>query len=136
MFFICVFSWAQDWQTDFNKARELAAEENKPIILVFQGSDWCAPCIKLDRDIWQDEDFIKYAKKNYIMLLADFPRKKKNKLSAEQQLKNNKLAETYNKDGNFPLVVILDQKGSVFGKTAYKKSSPEEYISLINSFLQ
>ncbi|WP_276391287.1 thioredoxin family protein [Eudoraea chungangensis] len=136
MFFICVFSWAQDWQTDFNKARELAAEENKPIILVFQGSDWCAPCIKLDRDIWQDEDFIKYAKKNYIMLLADFPRRKKNKLSAVQQLRNNKLAEIYNKDGNFPLVVILDQKGDVFGKTAYKKSSPEDYISLINSFLQ
>jgi len=74
---------AQEWQTDFTIAKEIAAKEGKPIILVFQGSDWCAPCIKLDREIWSTDTFKEYAKENYVMLKADFPRRKKNTLSIE-----------------------------------------------------
>ena len=61
-------AFAQEWQTDFNSAKELASAENKPIILVFQGSDWCAPCIKLDREIWSSDTFKEYASEHYIML--------------------------------------------------------------------
>ena len=60
---------AQDWNTDFEKAKSIAKAENKPIILVFQGSDWCAPCIKLDKEIWSSETFKAYAKKHYVMVI-------------------------------------------------------------------
>ncbi len=130
-----LFTIAQDWQTDFETAEKLAYEQNKPIILVFQGSDWCAPCIKLDREIWSSQEFIDYSKDHFIMLKADFPRSRKNRLSPEQQEKNNALAEKYNKDGYFPLVVILDKDGKVLGKTGYKKISPEEYIQLLESII-
>nr|MDQ8213451.1 thioredoxin family protein [Mariniflexile sp. KMM 9835] len=50
---------AQEWQTDIIVAKEMAAKESKPIILVFQGSDWYAPCTKLDREIWSTDAFIK-----------------------------------------------------------------------------
>ena len=53
---------AQEWTTDINKAKQVATKEHKPIILVFQGSDWCAPCIKLDKEIWQTDSFKTYAK--------------------------------------------------------------------------
>ena len=43
--------FSQNWLTDFENAKELAKEENKKIILVFSGSDWCAPCIKLENEI-------------------------------------------------------------------------------------
>ncbi|MFO7824457.1 MAG: hypothetical protein R6V72_11015 [Cyclobacterium sp.] len=43
---------AQEWQLDLNKAQKLAQETDRNIILVFSGSDWCAPCIKLEREIW------------------------------------------------------------------------------------
>ena len=127
---------AQDWQTDFETAKNLAADQDKPIILVFQGSDWCAPCIKLEKEIWSSEDFIAYSKEHYIMLKADFPRKRQNSLSAEQQEKNNALAEKYNKEGYFPLVVVLDKEGKVLGTTGYKKLTPSEYIEFLNSFIQ
>lgn len=125
---------AQEWQTDFAKARELAARDHKPIILVFQGSDWCAPCIKLDREVWSTDTFKTYAATHFVMLKADFPRKKKNALPPEQAKTNAKLAETYNQNGIFPLVVVLDAKGKVMGKTSYKKMTPEEYIKLLESF--
>lgn len=132
--FTAVMVNAQEWQTDLKTAEDIAQKENKEIILVFQGSDWCAPCIKLDREIWSTDKFQDYAKEHYVLLQADFPRKQKNQLSPEQQEKNKKLAATYNQQGYFPLVVVLDEKGQVLGKTGYKKASPNEYIKLLNSF--
>ena len=134
MLFNLSFAQAQDWQTDFQKAKQIAATENKPIILVFQGLDWCAPCIKLDREIWSSETFKKYAKEHYVMLQANFPRKSKNALPKEQAEANARLAEIYNKHGIFPLVVILNSEGKVLGETGYKKMSPEEYIAELNRY--
>ncbi len=126
---------AQEWLTDIDTAKEISIKEHKPIILVFQGSDWCAPCMKLEREIWSTEEFKEYAKGTYVLLKADFPRKRKNLLPADQQAKNNQLAEKYNTDGFFPLVVVLDQNGEVLGKTGYEKVAPKAFIEILNSFL-
>lgn len=125
---------AQEWLTDFEAAKSVAVEKNEKIILVFQGSDWCAPCIKLNTEIWSSPEFIAYAKDHFVMLKADFPRKGKNKLSEIQQQENIKLMEKYNKSGYFPYVVVLDNKGKVLGNTGYKKTDPKTYIELLNAF--
>ncbi len=125
---------AQEWLTDFNKAQEIAKEKNQKIILVFQGSDWCAPCMKLENEIWSSKEFKDYAKENFVLLKADFPRRRKNKLSKEQQKKNGALAEKYNEKGIFPLVVVLDKNGKSLGTTSYRKTTPKEYIKTLTSF--
>ena len=71
---------SQEWQTSFDAAIRLSQQEDKPIVLVFSGSDWCAPCIRLKRNILESEEFKSYAAENYVLYNADFPRKKKNKL--------------------------------------------------------
>ena len=135
-FLISSIGISQEWQTNFETAQVMAKERKKPIILVFQGSDWCAPCIKLDHEIWSTSAFKSYAKDHYIMLQADFPRKKKNSLSQEQTSANKVLAEKYNKRGIFPLVVLLDANGNELGSTSYKKISPKDYIAQLNSILK
>lgn len=127
---------AQDWHADLEEAKVLAATESKTVVLVFQGSDWCAPCIKLDREVWNTDAFKTYAKDHFIMVQADFPRKKANALSETQSAANAQLAETYNKGGVFPFVVVMDNKGVVLGETSYKKTSPEGYIEILNGFIQ
>ena len=124
----------QEWFTDFDQAIQQAKETNTPVILVFQGSDWCAPCIRLDREVWGTEAFITYAKDHYVMLQADFPRKKQNALQEAQQNANNQLAEKYNSNGIFPFVVVLDKAGKVLLQTGYKGMSPEEYIAHLESY--
>jgi len=119
---------AQTWLTDINQAKEIASEQHKKIVVVFQGSDWCTPCIKLNKEIWESNDFKAYAKEHFVMVKADFPRRKKNRLTKEQQAKNNKLAEKYNRNGIFPLVVVLDASGKVLKKMSYEAVSPKEYI--------
>ncbi len=135
-FLLCVISLAnaQNWLTNFEEAKNISNKENKPIILVFQGSDWCAPCIKLDKEIWSTPEFIKYANEYFIMIKADFPRKSKNKLTESQQKQNNRLMEKYNTQGYFPFVAILDKNGKMLGNTGYKKTSPSEYIKTLTSF--
>ena len=127
---------AQDWLTNFETAKIQAQQEQKTIVLVFQGSDWCAPCIKLDKEIWQTEEFQNYAKDNFVMLKADFPKRKKNALSENQQAHNNKLAEQFNKNGYFPYVVILNSEGKMLGSTGYKKTTPSAYIEILESFIK
>ena len=135
LFFVTI-GYSQEWKTNFEVTKTEANNQNKNILLVFSGSDWCGPCIKLDRDIWKSAEFMEYAKNNLILERADFPKKKQNQLSPEIKKQNQSLAEKYNKDGMFPLVVVLDKNGKVFGKTGYKNVSPTEYISLLKSFIK
>lgn len=131
-----IFATAQDWQATYSDALSVSAKENKPIILVFAGSDWCAPCIKLDRSIWQSQEFIDYSNENYVLYKADFPRKKSNQLPAHLADQNGELAKTYNPNGFFPFVVVMNPKEQVLGTTGYKKITPDAYISLLNSFIK
>lgn len=132
--FLNFTSFAQQWQTNFDEAKKLASKNNENIVLVFQGSDWCAPCIKLDKEIWSTQTFKQLSQNHFIMLKADFPRKKANKLSDAQTLHNSKLAETYNNQGIFPLVVVLNKDGKILGKTGYEKLNPSEYFKKLTSF--
>ena len=122
---------AQNWTTDFSKAKELSASQHKNIMLVFSGSDWCGPCIKMESQIWQSNEFITYADEDLILLKADFPKKKKNRLPKEQQAHNDMLAEKYH--AKFPLVVILNSKGEVLDSFGFLKDfTPQDYINRIS----
>ena len=125
---------AQQWTADFATAQAQARTEGKHIVLVFSGSDWCAPCIKLDREIWQNPDFQAGAAKDFVFYRADFPRKKENQLDEALTAENAKLAEQYNQRGSFPLVVVLDGEGQVVGQTGYQKVTPTEYLAVLEGF--
>ena len=131
--FIAVVGFSQDWKYNFEEAKELAKQQDKNIILIFSGSDWCAPCIKLEKNIWESEVFQKESVEKWILVKANFPRKKANQLSEEQSNHNRNLAEKYNIEGSFPLVVLLDNTGKVLGKMGFKNVPPEEYIKMIHA---
>jgi thioredoxin-related protein len=128
-------SFGQNWQSDFQQSLQTAQAEDKPVILVFSGSDWCAPCMKLENEIWNSDEFKIYSAKHFVLYKADFPRQKKNQPDSEQVKANKQLAEKYNQKGFFPLVVVLDKNGKVLGETGYKKLSPNEYIKHLETFV-
>jgi len=65
LFFMSSFGFSQDWKIDFEAAKKLASDQDKNIIIVFSGSDWCAPCIKLDKNIWQSYSIRQLSSDNY-----------------------------------------------------------------------
>jgi thioredoxin-related protein len=102
-----------EWTTDFSKAITEASTKNKYVLLNFSGSDWCGPCMKLKKEVLDSQDFLKFAETKLILVRADFPRSKKNKLSPELTKHNENLAEKYNKEGKFPLTVLINSEGNV-----------------------
>ena len=135
--FFAVTTQAQLWEDSFNSALSKANTEDKPIVLVFSGSDWCGPCIRFKKKILDSEEFVGFASNNYVLYNADFPKKKKNTLSQEKLDANKGLAEKYNPKGHFPLVVVLDKNESILGKTGFdKRKSPEKYLDLFNGYVK
>tara|TARA_B100000767_G_scaffold268188_1_gene288049 strand:- start:1867 stop:2307 length:441 start_codon:yes stop_codon:yes gene_type:complete len=125
---------AQNWQTDWEETKLESKLSNKKIILVFSGSDWCIPCIKLDKEIWTNPEFISYASKNYLLFRADFTKRKKNRLPDQIQERNDLLANQYNPKGYFPMVVILSSNHKVIGNLGYDNLPVKNYIVNIERF--
>ena len=61
------------WHTDLNKAIDMANKENKPLMLFFTGSDWCGWCKKLQKEVFMQSEFKKWAQENVILVEVDFP---------------------------------------------------------------
>ena len=124
------------WQNNFELAKQSAAAEHKYILLNFSGSDWCGPCIKMHKEIFDNEVFSKFADENLLLVNADFPRLKKNQLTAAQQKQNDALADRYNSTGSFPLTLLLTANGKVV-KTwdGFPKESVEVFIAGIKSYV-
>ncbi|WP_316785228.1 thioredoxin family protein [Pedobacter frigiditerrae] len=101
------------WEPNFETAKKTAKEKNELILLNFSGSDWCGPCIRMHKEIFDDAAFSKMAEQNLVMVNADFPRNKKNQLPANIKKQNEALADQYNPTGKFPYTVLLNAEGKV-----------------------
>ena len=122
-------------ETDFDKAIQKAKQEHKLILLRFSGSDWCVPCIRMNKEVFENNIFKTYADSNLVLVIADFPRLKKNRLPDGQQKMNDKLAEKYNSPGNFPFTVLADENGNVL-KTweGYTNMTPDQFVNQLKNF--
>lgn len=115
--FVTLFSifalFSPGWGLDMEQAKTEAKAEHKLILLYFSGSDWCGPCIKLKKDIYESEEFGAFANEHLVLVKADFPRQKKNQLDKKQTQHNEVLAEKYNNKGKFPFSVLINADGKV-----------------------
>ena len=124
------------WQTDFNQAMQKAKDEHKYILLSFSGSDWCIPCFKLHKEIFESSAFTSFADENLELVNADFPRLKKHQLPQEQQKKNDQLADRFDPQGSFPYTVLLNEEGKVVKSwEGYPNISAEEFTNQLKSLV-
>jgi thiol-disulfide isomerase/thioredoxin len=138
--YILIFSFlglnlfSQSRSNSFSQIEIESKETNKPVILIFSGIDWCAPCIKMEKEIFNTEYF-KNNSSNFLIYFAKFPRRSKNKLDLKLQEENKILAEKYNKQGVFPKIVIFNEDLKVIKELYYENTTPEEFVKKINSIL-
>ena len=104
-----------EWHYNLQEAESLAKQQHRLILLNFSGSDWCGPCIRMHKEIFDNSDFHHLADSTLVMLNADFPRMRKNQLTARQQQLNNAMADQYNQKGKFPYTVLLSADGKALG---------------------
>lgn len=119
-----------EWGTDLAKAQAKAKAENKKVLINFTGSDWCGFCIKLDKEVFSTSEFQEYAKKNLVLVEADFPNKKT--LPAELKAANAKLKEQHKIRG-YPTLVVLGSDGKKLGEVVgYGGGGPSAVIAKLD----
>lgn len=127
------FAIGDAWMSDFSAAKAKAAKENKALLVEFTGSDWCPPCISLNKEVFSKPEFLKAAQKDFVLVALDFPKKKK--LSPELTKQNESLARQYGIQG-FPTILFMDAKGKVFKQTGYQPGGVKPYLALLKSALE
>ncbi|UOK43517.1 MULTISPECIES: thioredoxin family protein [Flavobacterium] len=121
------------WHTSIDKAMEVSKKEKKPMMLFFTGSDWCGWCVRLQKEVFYKEEFVKWAKENVVLVEVDFPRKKQLEPTLQQQ--NYALQNAFGVQG-YPTVWFVNadiKEGKTnftqLGRTGYVAGGPEAWIS-------
>jgi len=102
---------------DLNAALARAKAEHKLVFLDFTGSDWCPPCMDLQKKVFSQPEFRAYAESNLVFLSVDFPLKFK--LTPEAKATNNLLAQQFRVDAP-PTLIALNADG----KEIWKRLGP------------
>jgi thioredoxin-related protein len=106
----------EGWLVSFEKAKEQAAKEGKPILMEFTGSDWCPPCKALHKNVLVKDVFKKEMPKHFVLLKLDNPRDK-SKQTPEEIEQYKKLSKEYKITG-VPSILLSDTGGKVFYRTS------------------
>jgi len=136
---VCFALWVTclpftSWHYNMQEAKQAAQQEHRHILLNFSGSDWCGPCMLMRKEIFDNPAFLRMADTALVLVNADFPRKKKNQLTAAQQHLNDALADQYNPQGKFPLTLLLNADGKVLKQwDGYPAIKPEEFSAEVTA---
>ena len=94
-------------------------------LYVFEGSDWCSNCRRLENTVLAKEEFLDFlSKKEITILKIDFPQRIKQ--SKEEKKSNAAIAELYAFDGSFPTLILAKTNTQNFEKVYYSNQSVSE----------
>lgn len=125
---LIIFSFSYGYATSNSDARDL----KKDTLLIFTGSDWCLPCIRLEKNILHDSLFLQFTTYSISFVQADFPQKKK--LNEGEVSRNEKLAERFNPNGQFPFLVVI--QNGIPTQIPFRDQSTQDLISAIEHIRQ
>ena len=107
-FTLCFIAYSQDKSINFEKgsfedALTKAKEENK-LIFIDCYTTWCAPCKKMAKYVFTQEEVYSFFNENYINVKMDM-----------EKGEGIELAQYYGVDA-YPTLLVLDQEGEVLSK--------------------
>ena len=122
------------WSTDYEASIAQAAASKKAILLEFTGSDWCPPCMKQNKDVFEQTAFEDYAKDKLVLVKLDFPRRKEQDPALKER--NQKLSTQYGVEG-FPTIILLSPEGKELARqVGYGGGGVTGFIDWANKNLQ
>lgn len=117
-----------EWTMDFDAAKKLAAEKNKPLFINFTGSDWCGWCKLMDRNVFAKPEWQAYAKANLVLVWIDFPNDE-TLVPVELAPRNQALSKEFDVKG-YPTYIVLESDGKTrLGRLgASREATPESFV--------
>lgn len=97
------------WIRDVEDGKKQARAAAKDLFIVFTGHGWCAHCEILDREVFQQAEFVRSASKDYVFVELDFnfgdSPQEQERQKHYRELQNKYLIRV------FPTVVLADADG-------------------------
>ena len=59
---------------DWDIAKQQSELKGKNILIILTGAEWCKPCVKMEKNVIENEQFIEYANQNLVILEINIPR--------------------------------------------------------------
>lgn len=138
-----ITSFATTETSDFFKdAQAKAKKENKMIMLVFSGVQWCPPCQMYDKYILKSSQFKSFAKSKLILIDIDMKRNREITVSVDGKEIKPEKKESFDKTiselnqkyphRGVPYSVIIDDKGAiVFEQMGFPRKKPNQFVQNI-----
>ena len=99
----------EGWFNKLETALVQARKENKKVLVLATGSDWCPPCKKFGSLCLPSEEFKSFARENLVLVCLDLPRGKN--MPADQRAYNRKTISQIGMGGGVPSFAILNAQG-------------------------
>ncbi|MDX2226005.1 MAG: thioredoxin family protein [Verrucomicrobiae bacterium] len=121
----------EGWLTSYAKAQEEAKVQKKPLLILFTGSDWCPPCMFIEKNVLSKKEFMDFAKKDLVLFVADSPNK--------TQMPEDYAAQVEALSGQFqvegvPTFILLSPEGRELSKKVGAfAQKPDEFIAWVKS---
>lgn len=120
------------WEDSYDKAEKLAKEKQKPLLIYFTGSDWCAPCVNLHKDVLDTKTFFELAASEFIFYEADIPRRT-DIISPEKRAFNKELKKRLDVKGTPTILILRDNEIEISRRSGYIMREPDLYFDFIKS---
>ena len=122
---------ASPFGDDLDAARAKAQAEHRDVLVDFTGSDWCGWCVKLDKEVFHQPEFKAEAGKTFELVQLDFPHDKSKQ--TPEITARRKAWKTELKSSSFPDILLLDEKGKVFGQMNYREGGVKPFLASLEA---
>lgn len=119
------------WETSIEAGIAKAKQTNKSVMVEFTGSDWCPPCMMMEKQVFSQAEFVSKASEKYVLVIIDIPKK-----NPTLKAKNQKVMGKYGVRG-VPTILLMDSEGKEFSRfTASQFPAVDKFLAHLDSALE
>jgi thiol-disulfide isomerase/thioredoxin len=116
----------EGWLTNYEEALAAAERTDRPVLVLFTGSDWCPHCKTLEDAVLSTDTFRSWANDKVVLLMIDLPQ---NGISQAVRSERSQVCIKYGVR-TFPSVLLLKSDGSkLAAQTGYTGQSAETWLT-------
>ncbi len=122
-----------DWHQELDDALAESKTTGLPVLMLFTGSDWCPPCMALEKNVFGKSAFQTFADEKIVLMKVDKQRRRPpGKRLAEKQ---DGWMRQYGVSG-YPTLLLLDGDGKLLQKFGYGNQKEDAFIAHVDRMLK